>query len=62
MLTHATELGFSREHLILSGALPTNVDKDIISNMAVPLGGAIFESLNESKSKTLSILGRYSTF
>ena len=57
VLASATKLSYCREHLIISGALPVDDDATIVPNIALPLGGAVFESVNESKTKTLSVLG-----
>ena len=59
LVTDATRLGHSREHLVISGALPVDRDIKIIENVAVPLNGIVFESLHKKKYKTISFMGRW---
>ena len=59
VISSATKLSYSFEHLVISGSLPVDDDGAVLSNIQLPLGGAVFESLNAEKTKTLSFLGGY---
>ena len=58
VLGSATKLGTSREQLVLSGALPINVENSFLANISIPLDSIVLETLSRSKNKTVSFIGR----